>query len=156
MAHGWEKYFSDQRKKKKERRYLSVWRQAVCVVLISSKFLKFRHKNRMHCVNCVGCSWSRPNGAYRISLGGHLSSGFYPCPLTSLSFSSSCDANFVVSCSSTSGPSDSNPEPSSNRSYSRRWHNPLPRRRHPDQMPSSRIVRDWIDSDTSPLSQGSI
>ncbi|EFH59393.1 hypothetical protein ARALYDRAFT_898218 [Arabidopsis lyrata subsp. lyrata] len=51
--------------------------------------------------------------------------------------------------------SDSNPEPSSNRSYSRRWHNPLPRRRHPDQMPSSRIVRDWIDSDTTPVSQAS-
>ncbi|XP_010465952.1 PREDICTED: carbon catabolite repressor protein 4 homolog 3-like isoform X2 [Camelina sativa] len=113
----------------------------------------------MPCVNCVGCSstWSRPSSAYnRISFCGHLSSsGFYRCPL---SLRSSCDANkynLAVSCSSTSGPSDSNPEPSSNRkSYSRRWHNPLPRRRHPDQMPSSRIVRDWIDSDsTTPLSQ---
>ncbi|XP_023642702.1 carbon catabolite repressor protein 4 homolog 3 isoform X1 [Capsella rubella] len=113
----------------------------------------------MRCVNCVGCSWSRPTGANRISFGGHLSSGFNPCPLSPLSFrsSSSCDANnFAVSCSSTSGPSDSNPEPYSNRSYSRRWHNPLPRRRHPDQMPSSRIVRDWIVSDTTtPVSQGS-
>ncbi|KAG7582439.1 Endonuclease/exonuclease/phosphatase superfamily [Arabidopsis suecica] len=108
----------------------------------------------MRCVNCVGCSWSRPSRAHGIiSSGGHLSSRFYQCPSSSLSFRSS-----FLCCSSTSGPSDSNPESSSNRSYSysRRWHNPLPRRRHPDQMPSSsRIARDWIDSDTTPVSQAS-
>ncbi|KAG7625714.1 Endonuclease/exonuclease/phosphatase [Arabidopsis thaliana x Arabidopsis arenosa] len=106
----------------------------------------------MRCVNRVDCSWSRPSEAYRIiPSGGHLSSGFHQCPLSSLSFRSS----FVCCSSSTSGPSDSNPESSSNLSYSRRWQNPLPRRRHPDQIPSSRIARDWIDSDTTPVSQAS-
>nr|AAM13121.1 unknown protein [Arabidopsis thaliana]AAO30050.1 unknown protein [Arabidopsis thaliana] len=104
----------------------------------------------MRCVNRVDCSWSRPSEAYRIlPSGGHLSSGFHQCPLSSLSFRSS----FVCCSSSTSGPSDSNPESSSNRSYSRRWQNPLPRRQHPDQIPSSQIARDWIDSDTTPVSQ---
>ncbi|KAG2306145.1 hypothetical protein Bca52824_025893 [Brassica carinata] len=102
-------------------------------------------------MRCVACSWSRPIGSSRISFAGHLSSGFHhraPLSSSSLSFQSSC----VVSCSSTtSGPSD--PKDSSNRSYSRRWYNPLPRRRHADQMPTSRIARDWIDSDTSPVSE---
>ncbi|KAL1221603.1 Carbon catabolite repressor-like protein [Cardamine amara subsp. amara] len=109
----------------------------------------------MRCVTCVGCSWSRPSGADRISFGAHRSYGFHRCPLSSLSVRSSFDANFVVYCSSTSEPSDSNLESSSNRSYSRRWHNPLPRRRHSDQMPTSRIARDWIDSDTPPVSEAS-
>lgn len=106
-------------------------------------------------MRCLACSWSRPSGSSRISFAGHLSSGFHHrAPLLlSLSFPSSCDASLLVSCSSTSGPSD--PKDSSNRSYSRKWHNPLPRRRHADQMPTSRIARDWIDSDTSPVSQGS-
>lgn len=113
-------------------------------------------QNRMRCVTCIGCSWSRPSGAYRISFGGHRSSGFHRCPLSCLSVRSSCNANFFVSCSSTSGPSDSNLKSSSNRSYRRRWYNPLPRRRHSDQMPTSRIARDWIDSDTPPVSEGSM
>ena len=105
-------------------------------------------------MRCVGCSWSRPTGASRISFGGHLSSGFHRSHLSSssLSFPSSGDASFLVSCSSTSEPSDH--KDSSNRSYSRRWYNPLPRRRHADQMPTSRIARDWIDSDTSTVSEG--
>lgn len=106
-------------------------------------------------MRCVGCSWSRPTGASRISFGGHLSSGFHRSHLSSssLSFPSSGDASFLVSCSSTSEPSDH--KDSSNRSYSRRWYNPLPRRRHADQMPTSRIARDWIDSDTSTVSEDS-
>lgn len=154
MAHGWVCIFFIWSKKKKKKGYLSVWRQAVCAVFDFFQISEFRLKppqNRMRCVNRVGCSWPRPSESYRIiPFGNHLSSGFYQCPSSSLSFRSS-----FVCCSSTSGPSDSNPEPSSNRSYSRRWHNPLPRRRHPDQMPSSsRIARDWIDSDTTPVSQG--
>ncbi|WZY95131.1 hypothetical protein YC2023_067460 [Brassica napus] len=103
----------------------------------------------------VACSWSRPTGASRISFGGHLSSGFHRSHhlSSSLSFPSSGDASFLVSCSSTSGPSDHND--SSNRSYSRRWYNRLPRRRQADQMPTSRIARDWIDSDTSTVSEDS-
>lgn len=112
------------------------------------------HKIKM---SCAGFSCSRPTGAFRISSGGHLSSGFHRCPLSRLIFRSACDANFVVSCSSTSGPSDSLLENASNRSYSRRWLNPIPRRRHPDQMLTCRIfVRDWIDSDTSSASEGSV
>ncbi|ESQ48050.1 hypothetical protein EUTSA_v10020715mg [Eutrema salsugineum] len=108
-------------------------------------------------MRCVGFYWSRPSGAFRISSGGHLSSGFHRSPLSSLSPRSSCDnVNFAVSCSTASGPSDSHLESSSNQSYSRRWKNPPPRRRHADQMPSSRtIVREWIDSDTSPVSEDS-
>ncbi|KFK39180.1 hypothetical protein AALP_AA3G210600 [Arabis alpina] len=92
-------------------------------------------------MTCVGCSWSRPSLAY-------LSSEF---PLSCRFFRSSCDGNFFVPCSVTSGPSES----SSNRSYNRRWYSPLPRRRHSDQMPTSRIARDWIDSETSPVSEDS-
>ncbi|VVA98101.1 unnamed protein product [Arabis nemorensis] len=106
-------------------------------------------------MTCVGSSWSRPSVALRISFSGHISSGFHRYPLSCRISLSSCDANFVVSCSSASGPSDSNLESSSNRSYSRRWYNPLPRRRHSDQMPTSRIPRDWIDSDTSPVPEAS-
>lgn len=106
-------------------------------------------------MRCVACSWSRPTGASRISFGGHLSSGFHRSHLSSssLSFPSSGDASFLVSCSSASESSDH--KDSSNRSYSRRWYNPLPRRRHADQMPTSRIPRDWIDSDTSTVSEDS-
>ncbi|CAH8302156.1 unnamed protein product [Eruca vesicaria subsp. sativa] len=106
-------------------------------------------------MRCVACTWSRPSGASRISFSGHLSSSFHHrSPLSlSLSFPSSCDVSFLVSCSSTSEPSDL--KDSSNRSYSRRWYNPLPRRRHADQMPTSRIARDWIDSDTSPICEDS-
>ncbi|CAA7053079.1 unnamed protein product [Microthlaspi erraticum] len=105
-------------------------------------------------MSCAGFSWSRPTGAFRLTSGGNLSSGFHRCPLSCLIFRSSSDAHFVVS--STSGPSDSHVENSSNRSYSRRWQNPLPRRRHPDQMPTSRVfARDWIDSETSSASEAS-
>ncbi|CAN8269101.1 unnamed protein product [Cochlearia groenlandica] len=97
----------------------------------------------------VGCSWPRPSISSQISFAViHR----YRCS------SSRDDARFIVSCSSTtSGPSDSNLESSSSkRSYSRRWYNPLPRRLHSDQMPISRIAREWIDSDhTSPFPQAS-